>query len=105
MPCNRCGLCCKRGWFVRVTDEDRKNIPESLLQRTNHQFFTWVMAKTDTLACIAYQDGVGCTIYESRPAVCRDVEAESSFCLSSQQQDILAEEFSWRLDRWKSHKA
>lgn len=86
--CRTCGACCfsESERHARVTGDDYERLgeaAESLVVFLGNQAFMRLVGEPGSRRCIALelQDGVfTCTIYERRPAVCRELERGSPAC-------------------------
>lgn len=73
--CQTCGGRCCAGWAVDVLP-GLDEVPDRMVKED--RLFGPVMRERNG-ACIALRDG-RCSIYESRPKVCRDFEAGGAAC-------------------------
>ncbi len=90
--CRRCGKCCLANLIAYVTDEDwarwRREGREDILRIIAHEHAVWAgdhLISSDDgrylhgCPFLEWEDGVyTCTIYETRPAVCRHYAPGSS---------------------------
>ena len=87
-PCQACGACCAYSrWCPRFTVEDDDEIaliPAYLLDETG----TGMRCDGDRCVALAGEIGVatGCTIYEERPAVCRECQPGDEECLMARRR-------------------
>jgi Fe-S-cluster containining protein len=96
--CQACGACCgpkfPRSHYVAILDGDADRLPEDF--RREHLTFEErglpVIATKDTddgSVCVALQGTVGkkvsCSIYKTRPQVCRDFAAGSEMCKAARK--------------------
>ena len=80
--CQRCGACCRQPGFVRVTDEEIKNIAAHLeiAERDFIEHYTRLSPERDGLALIEDPDEAcffltkenTCRLQPVKPAQCRD---------------------------------
>lgn len=98
LDCRACGACC-RGFVVNVESSDT-GVPEPMIKED----LLWGRMMRETGCgrggdrsrnagygrCIALRGEVGvaarCSIYEMRPAVCRDFEVGSRLCLIARRR-------------------
>ena len=93
--CDSCGACCKT-WRILVADEDAarepriaheaRRLPDN--QRTEHwayQLFPLPFHET----CVFLDPANRCTIYDTRPRVCRAFEAGSQRCQEARAEQGL----------------
>src|SRR5689334_7994445 len=86
--CMRCGACCfsESERHARVTGDDYERLGDaaSLVTFIGNQAFMRIERADGIGRCIALAlDATGtfaCTIYDRRPAVCRDLERGSPAC-------------------------
>ena len=92
LPCKRCGRGCLTDLLAYVTDEDRERWKRQargdILHILDHENAVWagdrIVSSTDgrrLLGCpfILWEGELAtCTIYATRPRVCRDYEPGSS---------------------------
>lgn len=91
MNCLTCGACCSI-WSIDVTSED--NVPEQLYHTVkffkNLNIVKQQMKLREDKSCFALEGKVGekvnCTIYESRPKVCKKFEIGSKECLLAREK-------------------
>ena len=92
--CLRCGLCCfsTLDTYVRVTGEDWARLgseAEVCAQFIGNR--AYLRMKEGHCAALESRRGEGggpvyfCTIYDIRPAICRDLERRSPFCEAEQE--------------------
>ena len=93
LDCGKCGICCvKYPGLVSVEPTDQ--IPQYLTRSVRRVigFASWEADHVRRMAskdgrCIALRGEVGracaCSIYEKRPAACRDFEVGSDACLEA----------------------
>jgi len=92
VACRRCGTCCLANFIAFVTDEDlsrwRQEGRQDILQVIEHDHMMWVGDRIISIEDGHYAQGCPflvieeglwrCTIYETRPRVCRDYQPGSS---------------------------
>jgi len=92
VTCLRCGTCCLANFIAFVTDEDlsrwRQEGRQDILQVIEHDHMMWVGDRILSVedghyaqGCpfLVFEEGLWrCTIYETRPRVCRDYQPGSS---------------------------
>lgn len=92
IPCKRCGKCCLTDLIAYVTDEDRgrwaKEAREDILHILEHESAVWagdhIVSSIDgrkLQGCpfVLWEGALAtCTIYETRPRVCRNYRPGSS---------------------------
>lgn len=92
-PCLRCGACCSTYrvafYWAESTAATGGSVPVELTSSVNS--VKRCMQGTDSARprCIALSGEVGkcvgCTIYERRPSVCREVQVGDEFCRRARQ--------------------
>jgi len=93
--CDSCGACCKT-WRILVSEEDAvrepriaaeaRRLPEN--QKTEHWAFQLFPLPFHEACC--FLDGENrCTIYDTRPRVCRVFEAGSDRCQEARREQGL----------------
>ena len=96
--CRTCGACCygDEMWIhVMANDDDRLEragvLHLSVLTEHGRGYFARSM-KMQGGRCVAYRDslpdgqGVGCSIYEARPAICREFAAGTPDCHAARKR-------------------
>jgi hypothetical protein len=75
VPCNGCTRCCQTNDLILVK-EDFGDDPDSYETAPAPIGFGYerMVAKAPNGDCIYLRRGVGCTIWERRPAVCKDFD-------------------------------
>jgi uncharacterized protein len=82
ISCATCKACCCRLEVMLMGDDD---IPVELTQQD--RWGGWVMLRLDDGWCAALdRSTMLCTIYQRRPAICRDYQAGDSDCLEERLQ-------------------
>src|SRR5512139_3173946 len=78
LKCQRCGHCCTDSARITLTviDIERiahytRNTYEFTRDQLTKEIDGFLMFK-QSLPCVFWEEGVGCSIYEARPKVCRD---------------------------------
>jgi len=81
ISCSTCQACCCRLEVMLMGDDD---VPPELTEQDS--WGGWVMARLDDGWCAALnRKSMLCTIYESRPMICRDYQAGDSDCLEERR--------------------
>jgi len=87
LPCLECGVCCFSNLetSVRVTGDDYERLGEAVDELVHFVGNRAYMRIVDDRHCAALHVDVAaaqfvCTIYEKRPAACRDLERGSPEC-------------------------
>ena len=90
--CQRCGKCCS-AYIITLTQEDLDREPKLLTvsspitpseQEIRDRDKTYCRTTNTTefnRRCPLYKDGVGCSIYDTRPNVCRNYRPSFYACL------------------------
>ena len=80
--CTECAACCcnKDPKWIEVTEADATQIDPAMLQLGDRE--RWAMRQHLDGRCIAL-NGKLCSIYPTRPEVCRVVQPGSRICLDS----------------------
>lgn len=76
--CIKCSACCKVWGLYELTKEDIKRLPKNIT-RKSHLYKDGRVMKTVGFKCIALTKK-GCSIYNIRPAVCRNFKIRSIEC-------------------------
>jgi len=82
--CEGCGACCVHAndnKWIEVTAQDASLIAPEFLQPGDLEPFA--MKQKPNGACVCLGDDQRCTIYETRPSICRAVKRGDSICLTS----------------------
>jgi Fe-S-cluster containining protein len=79
--CLVCGGCCawSETWPVLMGERDGEGIPDDLIDFENRRMQSW----GHRCAALEGEIGVcvGCSVYATRPLVCREFQAGSADCL------------------------
>ena len=97
--CTRCGACCfsESARHARVTGDDYERLGEADAERLVHfignQAFMRIEGLEGSRRCAALVvDAVAgtflCSIYERRPAVCRELERGSGACAGEREAKL-----------------
>ncbi len=89
--CTRCGACCQAPhpdaqWYVAVNEVERTKLPahSTVVEADPRYGKACRMATSDTGRCVALDGHVGelvtCTVYEDRPAPCREFQNGAAPC-------------------------
>lgn len=82
ISCGNCQACCCRLEVMLIGDD---GIPEEFTSQD--QWGGWVMRRLDDGWCAALdRSTMRCTIYQQRPAICRDYEMGESDCLEQRSR-------------------
>lgn len=92
MDCTKCGACCSTDplcdSYVDATPQEAALIPaEHLLERGPHGWYPLRVKKDRQghTVCVAFRGVIGyranCSIYNNRPAMCKELEPGSEACL------------------------
>lgn len=82
--CTGCAAICCRLEVLLMGDDD---VPEHLT--SEDRWGGWVMRRLDDGWCAAVdRNTMRCTIYERRPAICREYEMGGSDCLVERSQAL-----------------
>lgn len=76
IPCTECSACCHYEVQLISGIDD---VPEHMTYFENN---LWYMRKQKNGSCIALKDGL-CSIYDSRPTVCRQFKRQSLDCYAA----------------------
>jgi len=92
--CERCGECCS-AYVIQLTQKDLDREPklfdvshpiksfEQVTRNPDGVYCRLVNTDNKNRKCPLYEDSIGCTIYETRPDVCRDFIPSHYSCLCS----------------------
>lgn len=96
--CTRCGACCfsESARHARVTGDDYERLgaadAERLVDFIGNQAFMRIEGEEGTRRCAALVlDASGnftCSVYERRPAVCRELERGSGACAGEREAKL-----------------
>jgi Fe-S-cluster containining protein len=87
--CETCGACCINNTdpkWIEVTSYDARSIPTDMLQDGDKH--PWAMKQDNEGKCIALQSDNRCSIYNSRPTICRKVQRKGPICRASLRRRI-----------------
>lgn len=86
-PCKSCqAQCCKVGYIIKVYPneeiyKDDAYVHKSMEPGTTEPFHN-MKSNGDGYTCIALGKNNECTIWDKRPQMCRDLEANGAQCLA-----------------------
>lgn len=73
-PCQSCGACCNY-YKITFTEKQNQQVPKNLIIKINNKTSAMIGANKFKGKCSGFAGEIGrscaCTIYESRPDVCR----------------------------------
>jgi Fe-S-cluster containining protein len=107
--CNRCGMCCSM-YEIALTEHDLDREPElNAVSRPiqkferegyciNDKYNRIVNTIGSSRRCPFYKDGFGCSIYKSRPEICRDYIPTLSNCLKARMGNA-----GFNIEEWGKH--